>query len=226
MAAEQPEHISSSFSASQLESLFWHVCANGPVAAVQKLISVHGLSVDRLNKHGETPLIVAVRSGATDVVRALLKHRPRLSGQLFEGKTCVQWAKGTPLYQVFQMEAMQLMTTEDLPRLQEMLEAGLDASDETDLSPLHWAKTVGTDKVVALLQSESTGRNKSKSTADACPDAPGPKHGASRQCGKAQQGTGTTFGGQKGSFDSRELCFRSSPHLVLILHVVGDSASF
>eukprot|EP00750_Incisomonas_marina_P021277 INCI4257.1.p1 GENE.INCI4257.1~~INCI4257.1.p1 ORF type:complete len:220 (-),score=35.42 INCI4257.1:267-926(-) len=219
MAAELPENTSSSFSTSQLESLFWHVCANGPVAAVQKLILVHGLSVDRLNKYGETPLIVAVRSGATDVVRALLKHRPRLSGQLVEGKTCVEWAKGTQLYQVFQMEAMQLMTTEDLPRLKEMLEAGLDANDETDLSPLHWAKTVGTDKVVELLQLQCP-----MATGQASPNTTEPKRGTSRQSGQACQGNAS--GGQKGSFDSLELFFPASPHRVLILHLVGDSASF
>ena len=71
-----------SFTPGQLQSLLWHVCAHGPVAALQKLIEKHGLSPDVVSGGGESPLIIAVRHGATDVVRALLKYRPALGLKL------------------------------------------------------------------------------------------------------------------------------------------------
>ena len=140
------------FSESQLQQLLWHVCKCGPVAALNKLVEVHGVCLDITNDDSETPLIVGVRNGATDVVRALLRHGPRLDIRA-SGKTCVEWARNSDMYQLFQIEAIQLMTMGNVPRLTELLDAGLEIVDESDFSPLTWSRQIGTKEVIDLLQS-------------------------------------------------------------------------
>jgi len=141
------------FSQDQLQSLLWHVCEKGPVAALQKLLDVHKLPLDLLNTNGQTPLMVAVQSGPNDIVRAILKRRPDLQRR-WHGKTCIEIAKKRhPIYQTFQMEAIQLIAAKDFERLEEMVSAGLEPEDDSDLSPLEWAKSAHVPEAVRLLSS-------------------------------------------------------------------------
>ena len=125
------------------------------MAAVKKLVEVHKVALD-ITDQGETPLIAAVRGGSTDVVRVLLKHKPRLDVK-YKGLTGIEWAKKNPqLYQIFQMEGIQLMTIGDIPRLLELVDAGLDTSDDSDFSLLKWARSMGVKEVEDILCNKRT----------------------------------------------------------------------
>ncbi|EQC41348.1 hypothetical protein SDRG_01322 [Saprolegnia diclina VS20] len=141
-------------------------------ADVLKALLDHGKDVLKLdairNAEGLTPLHVAVVHQKTDAVRALLSAGfaadaaaiPSKKPSKYTHKTAYEIALGQlphrAMVQVFGQYIVQHVAMNDVPKVEELLRAGIDGATATDGPPhentlLHWAASSNAVDVLSLL---------------------------------------------------------------------------
>jgi len=117
------------------------------VPVLIKLLAQPDIDVNARNRLGFTPLLAAIESGYTAVVRLLLRHQPDLALADKQGFTAVHKAVLTGNLEILQL----LLDMPDVPLNCASLEQGL--------TPLHQAAFHGKEEIVRLLAAKNADVN-------------------------------------------------------------------
>ena len=116
-------------------------------------ITTYNVPLDIRDKHGATPLHVAVAAANVDAVRTLL-HAGSPVNLHSGGKTPVQMCANNPaLFGIFRMQAIQCIAEGKVNMFAQLVESGIPAARtaDDDQSLLHWAATFAQPDMVGVL---------------------------------------------------------------------------